>query len=106
VALIQLAAPLGLLAKGEAWGEWGAEDVNAKIGYVPSGMQHYEGIWRAPFPDYAPFWIPADASFFQQAVAYILSAVIAIGLLTILALSVRILVRRNAAAKQSSALSA
>jgi cobalt/nickel transport system permease protein len=105
VALILLAAPLGLLATGDAWGEWGAEDVNARIGYVPSGMHRYEGIWRAPFPDYAPVWIPADASFFQQAVAYILSAVIAIGLLMILALSIRILVRRSAT-KQSSALSA
>ena len=95
-ALIIIAAPLGLLASGSAWGEWGSDEVNTKIGYVPSGMNRYEGVWSAPFPDYSMPWVPEDASFFQQAVAYILSAVVAIGILMILALTLRILLRRRA----------
>ncbi|MBZ5637783.1 MAG: cobalt transporter CbiM [Acidobacteriia bacterium] len=36
-ALIAL-TPLGLLAKGPAWGEWSLEELLARVGYVPSGL--------------------------------------------------------------------
>jgi cobalt/nickel transport system permease protein len=67
--------PLGLLAAGDAWGEWAADDLGEMVGYVPSGMSGgWE--WTALFPDYTfgalPDWV-----------GYILSAVIGVALLVI-----------------------
>jgi cobalt/nickel transport system permease protein len=47
--------PLGLLAKGSAWGEWSREELAARAGYVPPALAAAEehglgGI--APLPDY------------------------------------------------------
>jgi cobalt/nickel transport system permease protein len=53
LALTLICLPLGLLATGTAWGEWGSEDVAQEIGYVPPGMEKYSGLWRGIMPDYA-----------------------------------------------------
>lgn len=52
--LIGMAAlsPLGLLASGTAWGEWGLEEIKKMVGFVPAGMARLGEIWSAPFPDY------------------------------------------------------
>jgi len=82
LAVLIAATPLGLLAEGTAWGEWGADeiaDVETKgeaLGYTPQGM--LDGFqWSAAFPDYAapgtPDWL-----------AYILSAVAGVALSIIL----------------------
>ncbi len=47
-----LLTPLGLLADGTAWGEWGPEDLTEKLGFVPSGIEQAATWWRALFPDY------------------------------------------------------
>ena len=52
VALIIL-APLGLLAVGETFGEWGPEEVKEKLGFVPPGLEQLSSLWSAPLPDYA-----------------------------------------------------
>ncbi|MBQ5651885.1 MAG: PDGLE domain-containing protein, partial [Selenomonadaceae bacterium] len=80
LALIIL-TPLGLIAEGTAWGEWGAEEMaeltetGAPLGYTPAGM--LEGfsldVW---FPDYAISGMP-------DSFAYILSAIIGTALLVI-----------------------
>jgi cobalt/nickel transport system permease protein len=74
-----LLTPLGLalpnfFKAGDAWGEWGAEDLAKKAGYVPAGLQRLEGLWKAPLPDYAP---PGggEASLLVQSLWYIVSAV-------------------------------
>lgn len=53
-ALVILAAltPLGLLAAGTPWGEWGRQELFDMIGYVPSGMESYEFAWKGVIPDY------------------------------------------------------
>jgi hypothetical protein len=48
-----LLTPLGLLADGTAWGEWGAEDLAGMLGFAPPGIEQAETWWRALFPDYA-----------------------------------------------------
>ena len=88
LAALMIATPLGLLAAGTAWGEWGLDDfknptVRTEIAAAshnasppmnpPSGLEHLAGVWTAPFPDYAPAFIKS-ASF-----GYILSAMIGIG---------------------------
>jgi len=51
--LLLVFAPLGLLATGTAWGEWGTEDIVNEIGYVPEGMANFAGRWEGILPDYA-----------------------------------------------------
>jgi cobalt/nickel transport system permease protein len=81
IALI-IAAPLGLLAAGTAWGEWGADEIKgvstggAALGFVPAGMESGFGF-SAPIPDYALSGIP-------DAVGYIISAVLGAALLVII----------------------
>lgn len=56
-ALAALAAltPLGLLARGEAWGEWSREEITHRAGYTPAGLAHAEERgWKGfnVLPDY------------------------------------------------------
>lgn len=75
IGLAALAAltPLGLLAPGTAWGEWGAEELTQMgLAFIPEGMQRLSGLWAAPVPDY-------DLPFLgSPALAYFLSAVIGV----------------------------
>lgn len=97
IALMVL-TPLGLLAVGSAWGEWGASDfadpivrsqIAAASGNVappaaaPSGLHRLSSIWTAPLRGYAP-------PFTQNAsVGYVLSAMFGIGLILLVALCIR-----------------
>lgn len=73
LAVLAIATPLGLLAPGTAWGEWGAEEL-AGLGlpFIPSGMEKLSGLWSAPLPDYD---IPVLGN---PTIAYVLSAVVGI----------------------------
>ena len=56
-ALIML-SPLGLILperfkSGSAWGEWGADEMERLVGYVPQGLKRLSAAWNAPMPDYA-----------------------------------------------------
>ncbi len=51
--------PLGLISEYPAWGEWGIEEFQTMVGYIPQGMQN-AGI-DTPIPDYeihslSPIW--------------------------------------------------
>ena len=72
-ALICL-TPLGLLAAGTAWGEWGADEIKdvisggSALGFVPSGMQNgfrFESL----IPDYAVQGMPEIAGYLLSAAA-------------------------------------
>jgi len=57
VCIIALAAlvvlcPLGLLAVGTAYGEWGPEDLQEMLGYVPQGLEQLSSLWSPVLPDY------------------------------------------------------
>lgn len=81
VALICL-TPLGLLAAGTAWGEWGTDEIKNVIsggkplGYVPEGMKNGFSF-GAVMPDYTLKGLPDIAG-------YILSAVAGVAILLIL----------------------
>ncbi|MFO1057647.1 MAG: cobalt transporter CbiM [Dongiaceae bacterium] len=104
LSLLMILSPLGLLAAGTAWGEWGIEDFQdeatrqaiarasgdvAAPAVPPQGLARLSSIWTAPIPDYAPGFMQSEAF------GYILSAVVGCGLilLAFLLLS-RILARR------------
>ncbi len=81
VALICL-TPLGLLATGTAWGEWGADEITnvassgQVLGYVPQGMANGFNF-EAIMPDYSVHGLPAVAG-------YILSAIAGVAIMVIL----------------------
>lgn len=73
VALI-LASPLGLLATGTAWGEWGADEIadvvhgGSALGFVPEGMA--QGFsFEVLFPDYTMAGLPEVAGYILSALA-------------------------------------
>jgi cobalt/nickel transport system permease protein len=80
-ALIIL-SPLGLLASGTAWGEWGGEELQKMLGFIPAGMQRLAGTWtHAPFGDYS---LPGLGGFWTSALIYILCAIIGVGIISLL----------------------
>lgn len=75
VAGLAVLTPLGLLAEGDAWGEWDAATVGELAGYTPAGLARgFE--WSALLPDYSFAGLPA-------AFGYVLSAVVGIASLVI-----------------------
>jgi cobalt/nickel transport system permease protein len=85
-----LASPIGLLASGTAWGEWGADELkDLGLSFIPQGIERFTGWWPAPLPDYG---FPRMGA----VIGYILSAFIGIVLVGILLwLFGRWLSRRN-----------
>lgn len=69
--------PLGLLAVGETFGEWGTEELEEKLGFVPPGLEQIAPLWSAPVPDYA---LPGDESQTGMVAAYYLSAVLGVAI--------------------------
>ena len=74
--------PLGLLASGTAWGEWGADEIEKVVmngnalGFVPEGMKN-GFTFNAVMPDYSIGGLPEVAG-------YILSAIAGVAILLIL----------------------
>ncbi len=78
LAGLAVASPLGLLAPGTAWGEWGAQELTGLgLGFIPRGLQRLGTLWGAPMPDYD---LPALGN---ASLGYVLSAAVGI-LLTVL----------------------
>jgi cobalt/nickel transport system permease protein len=81
VALVCL-SPLGLLAAGTAWGEWGIDEIKnvvtggKSLGFIPEGMKNGFNF-NALFPDYAINGVPDIAG-------YILSALAGVAILIII----------------------
>ncbi len=97
--LMIVAVPLGLLASGSAWGEWGSSEVADRVGYVPSGLNSMQSLWKAPFTGYSLPWVSNSASFVQLAFAYILSAVVGVGMIFVVAFGLKILAKRRTEAQ-------
>lgn len=81
MAVLIAFTPLGLLATGTAWGEWGADEIaslvsgGTELGYTPAGMQNGFEL-STIFPDYSIAGLPEWSG-------YILSAVVGVALLVI-----------------------
>ena len=74
IAALICLTPLGLLAAGTAWGEWGTDEIKniisggKPLGYVPEGMQNGFSF-RALMPDYSVSGLPGWAGYILSAVA-------------------------------------
>jgi hypothetical protein len=74
LALLIVLVPIGLFAVGTAYGEWGAEELEGLVGFLPAGLASVSSLWSAPIPDYA---LPSlGGAFLDLSLAYWLSAVI------------------------------
>ena len=78
LGVLVLAVPLGLLAEGTAWGEWGADEIaqvvtnGTALGYTPQGMENGFEL-SILMPDYTVAGLP-------DAAGYIVSAVIGVAI--------------------------
>ena len=74
LAVLVCLTPLGLLAAGTAWGEWGTDQIGdvvsggAALGFVPEGM-HSGFRFVSLLPDYAVKGLPGAAGYILSAVA-------------------------------------
>jgi len=80
--MMALLTPLGILLPEkfkaeEPWGEWGAEKLQKLLGYVPEGLRKLADFWKAPIPDYN--FGGESASMTLQAISYIVSGLLGIG---------------------------
>lgn len=74
-----LLSPIGLLAAGDAWGEWAPDDLQKRLGYRPPGLARLaETAWKGVFPDYN-FSGGAEEGL-RRAVAYVASAILGVAL--------------------------
>jgi hypothetical protein len=94
LALLIIAVPIGLLAVGTAYGEWGADELEGLVGFIPAGLASVSGVWAAPIPDYA---LPSlGESLFNLSLGYWLSAIIGVLLsAAVLILIGRVLTRKK-----------
>jgi cobalt/nickel transport system permease protein len=98
LAVLIVASPLGLLAPGTAWGEWGTEELT-KMGLkaVPAGLEKLSALWGAPLADYN---LPALGN---ANLGYLLSAAMGIAVTTLIVwLFTLLLTTRSGSRKQSS----
>ena len=74
LALLAL-SPLGLLARGDAWGEWDTQGVKERVGYVPKGVAEQESRgWKG-------LGVLADYGSDRGPAFYVLSAFVGVGVL-------------------------
>ena len=73
LGILILLTPLGLIASGGAWGEWGADELLKIFGSVPEGLKGLSHLWKSVFPDYT---IPGLKGPVASVFGYILSAFI------------------------------
>lgn len=79
VGAMILLSPLGLLAQGTAWGEWGADEIKDMLGFIPAGLEHFSDSWHVLMPDYS---IPGlDGALWQSAIGYILTAIAGVAII-------------------------
>lgn len=79
VILVAL-TPLGLIATGTAWGEWGTDEIKEKLGYIPQGFALAADKWHALFSDYGlPLFGTGKAA---SIAGYIISAIVGVAVIS------------------------
>ncbi len=73
LVVLMIASPLGLLAPGTAWGEWGTKQLAQRgLSSIPTGLKQLSGLWGAPMAGYRIH------AFGNASVGYMLSALLGI----------------------------
>jgi hypothetical protein len=96
IALIVLVAlvPIGLIATGTAYGEWGPDELQQAVGYVPAGLQQLNGLWTPVLPDYN---FPSGGDTLpEQTPGYYASAIIGVIVVGLIAYGIgKVIIKRN-----------
>ncbi|MCB2295935.1 cobalt transporter CbiM [Clostridium algoriphilum] len=86
-------APLGLLAQGNAYGEWSGDKLNSKLGYIPEGMIRFGDRWKSLLPHYS---IPGlESTFFKSSLGYISCAIVALTIILTITAIISLLQKRK-----------
>jgi len=94
LVVVALLTPLGLLASGTAWGEWGREDLQAQLGFVPSGLEKLGAFWNhSLLKGYGVAGL--NQSFWQEAFGYILSAFFALLVIGMIGFAIQRFTRKS-----------
>jgi cobalt/nickel transport system permease protein len=95
--VLVVASPLGLLAPGTAWGEWGSAELS-RLGFrsIPEGLQKLSGLWGAPLAGYGL------RSLGNASLGYLLSAVLGVIVVAILAWLLMLLIAGMQSPQRSS----
>lgn len=94
LAILVALSPLGLLASGTAWGEWGTDEIKGLLGYIPQGLSRLTDINHIAFlPDYS---LPGlGGGFLGHAAGYYISAIVGVTIIIIFVLGIgRLIVRK------------
>lgn len=92
MAILIILSPIGLILPehfkaGSAWGEWGAEEMQKLVGYIPQGLEKLSSLWKAPIPDYAfKGWEEKGLS--HLSFAYIISAIVGIAVTVLVVIGI------------------
>ena len=93
IGVLILLAPIGALAPGTAWGEWGSKELKAAIGYAPANLERLGGLWRSAMPGYATPGIS------NALLGYLIAAVVGTALTVGVAFAVGALLARRGEAQ-------
>ncbi|HEY3310367.1 MAG TPA: cobalt transporter CbiM [Anaerolineales bacterium] len=95
LAVLVVASPLGLLAPGTAWGEWGTHELS-KMGLkaIPAGLEKLSTLWGAPLSGYN---LPA---FGNTNLGYVISALTGIAITALVVWLFSLLLTAKPALKQ------
>ena len=82
IAILIILSPVGLILPehfkaGSAWGEWGADEMQKLVGYVPKGLEKLSSLWKAPLSDYS-FQGWDGSNLLQLGLAYLICAFIGV----------------------------
>ena len=82
-----LLSPLGLILPdhfkaGSAWGEWGSDEIQNMVGYLPQELARLGELWKAPMTDYA-FKGWEEKGLTHLSFAYIVSAILGVALIVV-----------------------
>ena len=93
IGVLILLTPIGALAPGTAWGEWGSKELKAASGYAPANLERLGGLWRSAMPGYATPGIS------NALLGYLIAAVVGTALTVGVAFAVGALLARRGEAQ-------
>jgi cobalt/nickel transport system permease protein len=100
IGVLILLTPIGALAPGTAWGEWGSKELKAAMGYAPANLERLGGLWRSAMPGYATPGIS------NALLGYLIAAVVGTALTVGVAFALGALLARRGEAQPPEAPSA
>ncbi len=99
IGILAILTPLGVIVPkwfgaGGAWGEWGLDQIEKAVGFVPEGMKRSAENWKAPLTDYS---VPGQSKGMAgESIGYLTAGLIGIIITAaVMYLLSKILVRKN-----------